>query len=359
MRLIRPGLFRSTSRPKPRPVSEEQARVFVTTAYRLALQRVPDPQGLQHYVNALLRGEISCHEILTILEQSQEATQANASPIDPETHRTPARLDKLNFYRPLKTRARLKRGQYDSLLGAILAREQGLIIGQGDYIPQHRERFWEMFTAIAWLLRDRPAPRILELGVSEFSALYQKLIPGIRLDLADRPAPQDYIGFTETVARDRTGCENYYAVDLEGGTTALEKAGIPQLHYDLIVFAEILEHLVIHPRDLLPGLLERLKEDGLLYLTTPNYLRRDNLRKIARGRNPQDIYPAGDGNWDRHYHHREYTALELSELIENSGGRITGFYYSDCWDSAPDLEESERANMVFVIARQAAVNSLR
>lgn len=206
-----------------------------------------------------------------------------------------------------------------------------------------------MFNAAAYLLRDRPKPRILELGTSEFSAFFRPLLPEVELHLSDRSTAQGYIGFTEEVARRITGCDDYMAIDLEDGTAAIQESGLEAGSYDFVVFAEVLEHLDVNPVEILKALLRLLKEDGLLYLTTPNFFRHENSEKLAHFENPQEVYPAADDNWDKHHHHREYAAKELFRFVESGDGQTKAFYFSSCWDCAPIPPAHERANLVFVI----------
>lgn len=86
---------------------------------------------------------------------------------------------------------------------------------------------------------------------------------------------------------------------------------MPRQGYDTIVFAEVLEHLAVNPVELLRALLALHNRDGLLYLTTPNLFRAEKREKWLALENPQQVFPAADGHWDRHHHHREYGAAEL------------------------------------------------
>jgi len=133
-----------------------------------------------------------------------------------------------------------------------------------------------------------------------------------------------------------------------------------QRSYDLILFTEILEHLIINPIELLKELLNLLNESGSIYLTTPNFYSKRNLDLIALRENPQAIYPEADGNWDAHHHFREYCAKELFRMIEKAGGVTTHFYFSNCWGNGNNetLPVEQRENLVFVIQRRV-LNSLK
>jgi SAM-dependent methyltransferase len=269
-------------------------------------------------------------------------------------------LAELEPYRalPLSTEleraARLDRARFDQLYGALMAPGRELIIGQAEYLPAHRARFWETFNACDLFLTGRTAPRVLEFGTSELTALYKPLFPDLTLDLSDRPTPPGFVGFTEEAAKRISGCDAYYALDLENREPRAGGAGPPNGAYDLVLLAEVLEHLVVNPVELLRDLCALLKPDGVLYLTTPNFFRRENLEKIALRENPQPPYPPAGDNWDRHYHYREYAAPELLRFIREAGGDVIAFYFSACWDTDPDIPPEERGNLVFAVRRARA-----
>ena len=101
-----------------------------------------------------------------------------------------------------------------------------------------------------------------------------------------------------------------------------------------------------------PAFLQ-LAANGCLYLTTPNFFRSDNLEQLLEQHNPQQVFPAGEGNWDAHFHHREYGARELLGFVRDAGGRCRSFHYSGCWDDEAIRagSDNELGNLVFVISR--------
>lgn len=252
--------------------------------------------------------------------------------------------------RALLGHAGLERADFDSAYQALLRDGNDLIVGQREYLLQHKERFWELFKAASTVLSSRTAPCLLEFGMSEFSALYKRFFADLTLHLSDRPTPPDYIGFTADVAFRKLGCDAYFSLDLERPDRLRAEGALVPGSYDLILLTEVLEHLVVNPVVLLQALLRLLKPDGRLYLTTPNLFRAEHRERWLLQENPQAVYPAGDGNWDRHHHHREYGAVELLRFIREAGGEVTAFYFSACWDHAGDLPADERGNLVFLVA---------
>jgi SAM-dependent methyltransferase len=250
--------------------------------------------------------------------------------------------------RRLMTSSDIDGAAYDRSYRAIFETGRELIIGQSEYGPQHRARFRELFNAVDVLVGPRDQPQVLEFGASEFTALYGELFPNVILEVSDRPTPPGYIGFTREAVERIANPLAYYSIDLQGGAAAIAESELKTGGYDLIVLAEVLEHLDVHPVELVEALLGRLKPDGYLYLTTPNFFRRENLQKLARLDNPQPWFPRQGGNWDAHHHHREYAPRELVEIIREAGGGVAAFHYSDCWETEPNVPMVEWSSLVVV-----------
>jgi hypothetical protein len=339
--------------PSPRhPVlSREDAVALVTAAYRCVLRRDPDPDGLAGYVRALEQGA-SATWLLEQLGTSEEFRAAADQRIRAglgEAGLTALRENPLS--RELQRCDALSRERYDALWNDIFASGRALVVGQDEYGRTHRERFFELMNAFVILTRGISSPRVLELGASEFTAMYAKLVPDVELVIADRPVPADYVGFTEARCREKFGCAGYASVDL--ADVADMDARLPALgELDLVVMTEVLEHLPVHPVDVLTRLVARLRAGGLLYLTTPNFLSHAHLEAVASGSNPCAIYPQAGGNWDAHHHFREYEAVELARFVKQSGGRIAAFDFSGCWDApSAQLPAHRRGNLVIVAGR--------
>ena len=188
--------------------------------------------------------------------------------------------------------------------------------------------------------------------MSEFSGFYLRLWPDLHFEVADRPSAPDYPGFTRQRSLAVSGAVAFHEINLEQ-PGSLCTGELEQGSFDVVVLAEVLEHLVVNPVELLEALIALLSPAGVLYLTTPNFLRVANLRMLGAGLNPQQVFPAADGNWDAHFHHREYAAREMLDFIRTVGGRCRSFHFSDCWEEAgPEPgPEQEFGNLVFVISR--------
>jgi glycosyltransferase involved in cell wall biosynthesis/SAM-dependent methyltransferase len=96
--------------------------------------------------------------------------------------------------------------------------------------------------------------------------------------------------------------------------------------FDVVLFCEIIEHLLSDPVHALLEIRRVLKPGGLLVLTTPNVVRLDNVRKVVGGENFYDPY-SGYGPYGRH--NREYTQEELFDLLSVNGFSVSTMFTAD------------------------------
>lgn len=244
-------------------------------------------------------------------------------------------------------REHLPRARYDGLWDSLFASSEG---ARREYLVAHRERYYELFNALAHYLPQGPArPRVLEVGVSEYVLFYRALFPAARLVTIDRPP--EHHGADGGWITGAAGAEAHYPLDLHAALPHPGWGNPPLGRFDMIVFTEVLEHLVVNPVELIAALVGLLAPGGRLYLTTPNFLRRENLEKVRRGDNPQAVYPARGQNWDAHHHFREYCLRELLDFAVQAGGEVETHLFSACWDDPAMRGEDPalRSNIVLVI----------
>src|SRR4030095_7857892 len=192
----------------------DQSEAFIDLAYRLILQRPADAAGISHYKKAFAAG-LPPVELLKSLRNSDEYKQKHSVydyTKDPEIvpYLTPT-LEELSDR--LQACNEIELDRYEKAFSETFIERERLVIGQREYGPVHKQRFWELVNAFALLIEGKDKPRVLEIGASEFSGLYKKLFPHIRLDVLDRPYAEGYVGFTEAVCRRVARCEGFYAVD--------------------------------------------------------------------------------------------------------------------------------------------------
>lgn len=327
-----------------KPQQSLESLPFLLDAYQVLTDQQPDLDTIQKLGQQLEQG-LSFREILpSLIPKQLESPQPKAVEID----HFAAIADQAYYPWLIPSfvdQPQLNIDQFNQCWDELPRAE--FIIGQAEYLQVHKTRFWELLNAAKFVVGDRPA-RLLEFGNSEVSALYPQLIPTITLDLSDRVVADDYIGFTEEKCRQKFQIDHYFSIDLEHIDRA-EKLPSPT-SYDCIVFTEVLEHLCADPQQVIAFLLSLLKPSGQLILSTPNYFRSENLAQIYQGKNPQPFHPGFAGNWDGHYHYREYSAIELNTLIQSAGGTVTWGYYSSCWDGDQVRSPAQRGNIVLGIS---------
>lgn len=97
-------------------------------------------------------------------------------------------------------------------------------------------------------------------------------------------------------------------------------------YFDVVIFAEIIEHLLNDPCKVLREINRIMKHTGVLILTTPNVARLENIAKLIAGDNIYDPY-SGYGAYGRH--NREYNKHELYILLEHEGFKVSECFTSD------------------------------
>lgn len=96
--------------------------------------------------------------------------------------------------------------------------------------------------------------------------------------------------------------------------------------FDLIVFAEVIEHLFAAPEAALAWLRFLLSEGGVILCTTPNAARLSRRLRLLLGRNTSELLRHDLNNPG---HVREYTKSELYELGCLAGLEVVAHRYTD------------------------------
>jgi glycosyltransferase involved in cell wall biosynthesis/SAM-dependent methyltransferase len=100
----------------------------------------------------------------------------------------------------------------------------------------------------------------------------------------------------------------------------------PDESFDVVLFCEIIEHLLSDPVHPLLEIRRVLKATGILVVTTPNVARLENVNKIFSGQNIYDPY-SGYGPYGRH--NREYTQQDLFGLLSVNGFQVDSIFTAD------------------------------
>lgn len=175
---------------------------------------------------------------------------------------------------------------------------------------EHEEYFLEnnrsRFRRFVNLIDIEPGDRILDIGTSTFTILLNRLFPScdvMTVDVTDRL--QNRV--------EREGIE-FRVCDIVEDDLPFSSGS-----FDLIIFAEVLEHLFADPYQVINTVSNGLADGGELIFGTPNFLRLKNRFLIMLGRNPLKLSPPGTHGFN---HVREYSMNECVKLIRNCGLNI-------------------------------------
>ncbi len=283
---------------------------------------------------------------LTALGEADRAGLARALglvPVDPPAGPDAPPLpvltaDAARLSAELEAERSLDAARFDAVSEAALSDLDGLPTGpQIGYLRNHRARFLELDRMAVRLTQGLDAPRLLDVGISVNTYILTRLMPGATIAVAERPSFR--------MPPDRP--PRVHPVDLTDPELDTRDLGE---RFDLILFAEVLEHLLANPARVLRFLLAHLAPGGHLVVTTPNVQSEIKRRRWASGRNPQPIYAASLGRGQEPAHHvREYTLRELLEAGTEAGGRVAAAFFSACWDGGREVPRPDlRSNLVAV-----------
>ena len=171
------------------------------------------------------------------------------------------------------------------------------------YYERSRERYFLTLRYLAELDLPEPA-KLLDVGGGQFAILASKLFgdEGTVGDIGDAyRAPADAAGV------------NFIVCNLLDDDPSSFRGA-----FDLIVLAEVVEHLPVPPYLILAKVRTWLRPGGLLLLTTPNLFRLRNLARMALGRDPFDNFmmPRDEVSLG---HQTEYSARHLAWHIKEAG----------------------------------------
>ncbi len=179
------------------------------------------------------------------------------------------------------------------------------------YLAYHAPRF-RFLVELCRRMLPAGAERALDIGPSPFSKLLREALP----------CPVDTLGLESP--GDLVAGAHHHQANLNRPESL--PSGLPT--YDLIVFAEVVEHLHASPTRVLSSLGEHLRRPGVLVLQTPNAAALPKRLKLLAGRNPYELIREDPSNPG---HFREYTLDELRTIAAGAGFEVTAefrrFYF--------------------------------
>ncbi|MCU1393887.1 MAG: SAM-dependent methyltransferase [Ilumatobacteraceae bacterium] len=248
-------------------------------------------------------------------------------PANPEVAADPARLLPLELTdrgsrRTVPLPAGWTRDRVLALLGTISI-DHSMPGELEAYLSEDFERF-----LITWDLVRAETGRVLEIGANPyFTTVLLREFTTLEPVLTNSFDPSQIGVLHQTIAYesiDGTKAEHvldYHSLNVE--TTAFP---FDSDSFDVVLFCEVIEHLLMDPVAALREIQRVLKPGGCLVVSTPNVARLENIARVASGANIYDPY-SGYGPYGRH--NREYTRHELVKLIEFVGFDIDIHFTAD------------------------------
>jgi SAM-dependent methyltransferase len=210
-----------------------------------------------------------------------------------------------------------------------------------NYCGEDFERFVR-----TWHLAAGLTGECLEIGANPyFTTMLLRRFSPLRLTLVNYfgPKVQDSVLTQEVCFENwQTGQPDRLALPTHHFNIEKERFPFSDGAFDVVLFCEVLEHLLEDPFFTLREIQRVLKPGGTLIVTTPNVIRLENVARLLAGENIYDPY-SGYGPYGRH--NREYTLKELRLLLEHAG------FIVDTAISA-DVHEN-RANLFFPVSKLA------
>ena len=215
-----------------------------------------------------------------------------------------------------------------------------------DYEVFHKRRFEYILQILDSLNAENL--NVLEVGVSNFSIeVYKKCRNLTTMDLCGRSHVVDEV------------LQNapHILFDLQDLQRMQEYAS-PQ-KYDIIIFAEVIEHLVIAPEHVMKFLHSLLSDDGKIILQTPNLTHIFNRLNMLRGVSPFDRMRPETDVGASHGHVREYTKKELIEICTAVNLKVLHHDYKNYFDSASSFRPPVYQIIKFLMTITGIVPSFR
>jgi SAM-dependent methyltransferase len=234
---------------------------------------------------------------------------------------------------------------------------------QGHLDAYVQDSFWRFLHT--WGLARHERGQCLEIGANPyFTTLLLEEHTDLELTLTNFYGESGAATTSETLRyRDASGDSverqyNSYLVNVERDRFPFDDDA-----FDVVLFCEVIEHLLMDPVAALQEISRVLRPGGRLVVTTPNVNRLDNVVAMTAGVNIYDPY-SGYGPYGRH--NREYNRDELTRLLRFAGFDVEAAFTADAHPSPAPLDprydevvglvrfrEHDLGHYLFVAARRA------
>lgn len=233
-----------------------------------------------------------------------------------------------------------------------------LAISQREYLVYQLKRYEHLLAqierALTGRIDDSGEVRLLDIGPGFQTELLRARYSGIAIDSLGYASPdfpprpfERHLDFDLNLARDRA---NWPSIG----------------EYDLVIMAEVVEHLAVSATTVLACIRTWMKPGGILIVQTPNAAALHKRLKLLVGKHPYG--PASDAGRAA-LHFREYTLAELLAAGRASTLPVVSYGVENYWNTrtplarvynriAPLLPETLRHGITVVYERPLAVSQV-
>lgn len=175
-----------------------------------------------------------------------------------------------------------------------------------EYLEDHIVRYIFLLQTVDNLIKSSKKPiKILDIGPSFQTEILRFSLPST--------TRVDSLGFNDLRFKKRP-TDKHIQFNLNNAQDP--KKWIKLSGYDIIIMAELIEHLYTSPRLVLDLVKTFLNKGGKLIIQTPNAVSLNRRLKMILGRNPYDMIRETNLNPG---HFREYTPEELVNISKDLG----------------------------------------
>ncbi len=329
---------------------------FIIDAFVTLLGRRPESAALNFYRDGILGRRLSPADMLIQIARTEEFFQHSLLRRDVGVFRLgslaakpAAQMEFDSKYEALDFAERFPEDFFLQLFARVTRRE----LGQEflDYANLHRRRMRELLGFVD--LHSNPTGRLCEISTCAVSPYIKQVFRGTYIS-ADHPSI-----YSEAAYDKNNALNSDLHIPLDLNRLELSKILTERQikSFDVILFCEVLEHLLVSPYDTVKDLARCLKPSGRLFISTPNFFSHERLAKMAHRQHPAQIIGEGESFATGAHHVREYEMSELLYVCEKAGLDVIHYSFSACWDRPELLEHFlqrhpyERSCLYVVAAR--------
>ena len=210
----------------------------------------------------------------------------------------------------------------NAIVRKLLDEEAGFQDNEG-YFEYHQARYMYVLETCRAMNAD-PNAVVLDIGPSYLTEILMSLYNNVHVLALDLPELRAWTTRPVMIDGKQKFVAGFVPYNLNDAQTT--RAIDTETRFDLIVMAEVIEHLYTAPELVLSALMGLMKPGGLLVCQTPNAAAIHKRLKLLAGLNPYERIRVDHTNPG---HYREYTRDELIGIGKRIGLETVRHEYKD------------------------------